>query len=857
MSKIVVTPGVNDLQTTHPHLAAQWHPYLNGDLTPQDVYAGAHTRVWWSSHGHYWTATLASRSRSGAKCGVCSNRFLNPGINDLATLNPRLTLWWDYEANFPLIPEQVIGGKSNKRYHWVCPICHYKHENTVASRMAANTCAGCAGQVTIPGFNDLATTHPLLAQEWDYERNFPLLPTQVTAGHSKKVFWTSHTHRWEATPNYRSNRDSGCSICSGRQVQIGFNDLATTHPDLAAEWDYERNNPLLPTQITHRYYEKVWWISHGHRWPSSVYNRANGAGCAVCAGMYLNPGVNDLATLNPALALEWDYEANFPLLPEQVVGGSSGKTYGWKCYVCNYKWPAKVSNRVSLSTGCPACSGRVPYTNINDLATTHPHLASQWHPTKNDKTPQEVSAGSGYDAWWFHDNHEWHSVVKDRVRGQGCAVCANRQVQLGVNDLATTHPHLVKEWHPTHNGDKTPYNITAGHDKPVWWLCNEKHTWDALVYNRTGTHASGCRICANKAVLVGFNDLATTHPHLVDEWGANNTKTPYDVTYGSGYPAEWVCSAGHTWVVSVSERASAGYGCKHCASNGTSRPEQELSDFLTYLNVPHTMNDRTILSGKELDIFIPSHNLAIEYNGLYWHSEDAGKGPRYHSDKTQACAQAGVRLIHIWEDEWLEKRPIVERLIKNALGLTTGRTVFARKTHAVSITYEAASRFLNTYHIQGKAVGSAYYGLVTDTNELVAVMVLKRSGSKYPGQWTLDRYATACSVPGGHSKLLKHFQRNNTWTSIVTFADLTISEGSLYETTGWTRDSELDPDYRYVYRNQREHKFNFRRARFRDDPAFQYDPDLTEKQLAQMNGLPRVYDCGKIRYVMTNGDIIE
>ena len=146
---------------------------------------------------------------------------------------------------------------------------------------------------------------------------------------------------------------------------------------------------------------------------------------------------------------------------------------------------------------------------------------------------------------------------------------------------------------------------------------------------------------------------------------------------------------------------------------------------------------------------------------------------------------------------------------------------------------------------------------ITDTNELVAVMVLKRSGSKYPGQWTLDRYATACSVPGGHSKLLKHFQRNNTWTSIVTFADLTISEGSLYETTGWTRDSELDPDYRYVYRNQREHKFNFRRARFRDDPAFQYDPDLTEKQLAQMNGLPRVYDCGKIRYVMTNGDIIE
>ena len=136
----------------------------------------------------------------------------------------------------------------------------------------------------LEGYNDLSTTNPNLAKEWDYEKNYPLLPTQVAAKSNKKVWWKCKKgHEWRAVISNR-NKGIGCPICSHRQILEGYNDLATTNPEIAKEWNYERNHPLLPTQVAAAGKKKVWWIcKKGHEWLATLYSRKAGSNCPKCA----------------------------------------------------------------------------------------------------------------------------------------------------------------------------------------------------------------------------------------------------------------------------------------------------------------------------------------------------------------------------------------------------------------------------------------------------------------------------------------------------------------------------------------------------------------------------------------------
>ena len=200
------------------------------------------------------------------------------------------------------------------------------------------------------GENDLATTNPKLAAEWDYEANGDLKPTDVTAGSRKKVGWVcSKGHRWNAIIHSR-NKGSGCPYCAG-WTEKG---LVSTNPKLAAEWDYEANGDLKPTDVTAGSSKKVGWIcSKGHRWNAVISNRSRGRGCPYCAGRKIMVGENDLATVNPKLAEEWGYEANGNLKPTDVTAGSNKKV-GWVCSK-GHKWNAVISNR-NNGNGCPYCS---------------------------------------------------------------------------------------------------------------------------------------------------------------------------------------------------------------------------------------------------------------------------------------------------------------------------------------------------------------------------------------------------------------------------------------------------------------------------------------------------------------------
>jgi len=275
--------------------------------------------------------------------------------------------------------------------------------------------------------------------------------------------------------------------------------------------------------------------------------------------------------------------------------------------------------------------------------------------------------------------------------------------------------------------------------------------------------------------------------------------------------------------------------------------EQELARFVKGLGVHIEANERNLIAPKEVDIYIPAHNLAIEFNGLFWHS-DQFLSPEYHYEKFRDCQQAGVTLLQVWEDDWWLRRPVVENMIKHRLGLSDKLKIAARSTTFDSaVPKSEGERLLLTNHVQGSAVGSVWCGLRNRAGDLVAVAVFQKSNTI--ADWLLARFATDRVVPGGFTKLLKGFRRGHAG-SIKTFADLTISTGNLYRVAGFSEDKLLPPDYRYVVENQRVHKFGLRKDRFKQDVNLKYQEGFSERELAELNNIPRIYDAGKLRFIL-------
>ena len=181
------------------------------------------------------------------------------------------------------------------------------------------------------------------------------------------------------------------------------------------------------------------------------------------------------------------------------------------------------------------------------------------------------------------------------------------------------------------------------------------------------TRGEWCPYCSNKKVLKGYNDLETTHPHLIKEWNfKNNIFLPSDLTYGSGKMISWICKEGHIWNASPSSR-TAGYNCPYCFKY-TSNKEKEILKYINSITKEKVIsNSKDILNPYEIDIYIPSLKLAFEFNGIYWHTEKQGRGKEYHYNKWKGCKDKGIRLITIWEDEWDYKKNSIKKLIESIL----------------------------------------------------------------------------------------------------------------------------------------------------------------------------------------------
>ena len=495
------------------------------------------------------------------------SNILKEGINDLESCCPDLAAQWDHERNASVIPAMVTVC-SNRRFYWKCSKGH-SWQSTVKHRYSGEGCPYCAGQKVLPGFNDLGTTLPQVAAEWDHEKNGILKPADVMAGSAVKVWWKCDLgHSWQAAI-YSRKAGTGCPYCAGQKILPGFNDLASVRPEIAREWDYQKNGGIIPGTVAPSSNRKYFWkCVNGHSWQASSMERSRGDGCPYCSGKRIVPGIGDLAHAYPGLIEEWDWERNGPVDPGKLAPSSKRKVW-WKGR-CGHNWQAAPASRV-YGTDCPYCAGRRVLSGFNDLASAYPSIASEWCYEKNEGlSPETVHYGSCKYVWFkcLH-GHEWRAKIQTRTeKNTGCPYCANRIALPGENDLKTLHPELMAEWDWGKNpADTNPEKLTAGSRKKIWWKCPEGHSWQAEICRRS--RGIGCPYCSRKTdkhrVIPGVNDLASRSPGLAKEWDRqlNGELTPESVMANSNRTVWWKCKNGHNWRSTPNIR-SRGSGCPYC-----------------------------------------------------------------------------------------------------------------------------------------------------------------------------------------------------------------------------------------------------------------------------------------------------
>ena len=387
------------------------------------------------------------------------------------------------------------------------------------------------------------------------------------------------------------------------------NSLYKMRPHLVSEWS-DKNLPLTPDDISYGSNKVVWWRGKcGHEWQTSVKARSHGENCPICSGSRVIEGINDLATKYPEIAAEWSTK-NLPLKPTMVSAGSHKKVI-WVDKL-GHEWTASVKSRVQGS-GCPYCSHNLVLAGFNDLASRFPEIASEWSERNLPLTPDKVTAFKNTRVWWkCHLGHEWYTLISTRSGGSQCPYCSGIKLLIGFNDLATKYPTLAKEW-SERNLPLTPDMVNEKSTKNVWWKCRTcGYEWKSVV--RARAKGSLCPVCADRTVLAGYNDLATTDPELLDEWDyEKNTGTlPTAVSRNSMKIVWWKCSSSHSWRAKITDRTIEQKGCYLCEREFQSAFPQLLIMLYAVRNGLKVTKNNDKLIGINLDTYIPELRLAIE-----------------------------------------------------------------------------------------------------------------------------------------------------------------------------------------------------------------------------------------------------
>lgn len=437
---------------------------------------------------------------------------------------------------------------------------------------------------------------------------------------------------------------------------------------------------------------------------------------------------------------------------------------------------------------------------------------------------------------------DFEQIGMNHILGQGCPKCAGKGL---------SRDEVIEKFTSVH-GDRYDYSKVEynGMHKKVCIICPEHGEF----YQTPSKHiiGQGCKKCGHSDN--GINKRMTQEEFILRANEVHKNKYDYSkVEYKTSHDKVIIKCPKHGEFEQLPYDHLHGHGCPSC-SNTFSIGEMEIYQYLcSKLGEKNViLHDRTVLNGKEIDIYIPSKNIGIEYNGLYWHSELSGKDKWYHLNKLNECNDKGIRLIQIFEDEYLSNKDLVLRKIEHILNIERFcPKIMARKCFIREICNEDAKEFLIKNHIQGYSNTTVSYGAFYQSI-LIGVMCFNKTGKD--NEWILNRFATdnkyICQGVGG--KLFSYFVKEKNPSSVKSFADRrwTITkENNLYTLIGFSLTETLQPEYRYINGTnpkERIHKFNLRKKSLHR--KYNLSMDMTEREMTEKLGYAKIWDCGLYKY---------
>lgn len=434
------------------------------------------------------------------------------------------------------------------------------------------------------------------------------------------------------------------------------------------------------------------------------------------------------------------------------------------------------------------------------------------------------------------------------VSGQGCPKCAGRGWSL--KDFVTESKLVHKN---RFDYSKVKWVGKSAKVELVCNSCSPKHT----LWQKASKHISGqgCPVCARKC-------LASDYAHVVKkskEVHGDTYTIPKQEVINKNDSIDIECKIHGVFKQTIANHIYQHAGCPSCARererpySKRSKIEKKVSKYVKTLTdelgVSLVLGDRKVLKGYELDIWCPEHKLAIEVNGLYWHSEKH-KTPEYHYTKALEVKKAKAQLIQFWEHELNEKSDICKSIIKSHLGLSD--RWYARQLTIERLTPAAARKFFDRNHLQGYAQASVTYGLFNRT-ECLAAMSFGRPRFNKNYEWEIVRFANSLNttVVGGASRLFTHFKRTNKPKSVISYADLRISQGQVYKTLGFDFSHVSKPNWMLHNGNKIVTRYQTQKHKLQTFLKDRYKPKLTARANLAAAGWCRVYDAGNLVFTMT------
>ena len=422
----------------------------------------------------------------------------------------------------------------------------------------------------------------------------------------------------------------------------------------------------------------------------------------------------------------------------------------------------------------------------------------------------------------------------------GCPECGGTK-----KVSADSFVERAKEAH----GDKYDYSkvIYAGTQKTVEIICQDHGSfWQTPTRHMQGRGCQKCGGTKRMAMEEAIEKATSLHKGEYDY-----SQVPMGAKYTDQVTV--LCAKHGAFEISMKYHVGRGWICPSCSCR-SSRPEQALAEFLEQHTTVEQRN-RSLLAPKEMDIYLPEHNIGIEYHGLYWHM--TSKIGKLHREKWELAQKAGIRLVQIFEDEWLNKQEVVKNRLLSFIGKSEKRD--ARKLQLRNVQWGEAKKFLNATHIQGAGPVGTAYGLYED-EALIAVATFGKSrsgamtGARQEGVFEVLRYASTGNVRGGFTRLFAQFKKDFTPEQVVSYCDLRYGTGTLYEKSGFTLHSITEPDYWWVPKGKIERipRYTVQKHKMAhvDHPLNEYyAPHKSENQICGEAGWEKVHGVGNQKWV--------